>query len=308
MNQYIYGPVPSRRLGLSLGIDLVTDNVCSYDCIYCQLGRTREKTVLQKQYVSINVILEQLFHKLDSGVNPDFITMAGSGEPTLNSRIGELIRRIKQETGIPVAVVTNSSMLSEVHVKESLMDADVVLPSLGAYNQTLFEIINRPHSSIKFDIMLEGIKSFVRDYSGDVWLEVFVLKGINDKEADALKYKSLIEEIHPQQVDVNTAIRPSAEPSAQKVSAEVLNGFCRILGNNAQMIAPFEKKKNYIGPKNIKIQTDIISILSRRPCTLNDISSGLDVSETEVIKYVELLILEKKIQKLTKGSLIYYRI
>ena len=182
---YVYGPVPSRRLGRSLGVDLVPYKVCSYDCIYCQLGRTKNKTIERKPYIPGATILDQVRQKLQEGVSADYITVAGSGEPTLNSEIGRLIHDIKKHTEIPVAVLTNSSLLGDSRVREAIVEADVVLPSLDAYDQKAFEAINRPHPEIPFEAMVEGLMAFRKAYGGEIWLEVFVLDGINATETDA---------------------------------------------------------------------------------------------------------------------------
>ena len=158
MSQHVFGPVPSRRLGRSLGVDLVPFKVCTYDCIYCQLGRTTCKTTERKEWVPLNEVCASLRDTLDT--KPDFITLSGSGEPTLFSRPGELIRSIKDLTDVPVAVLTNGSLLSVPEVRAGLLEADLVVPSLDAGNERLFRIVNRPHEDIAFDRMVEGLIAF----------------------------------------------------------------------------------------------------------------------------------------------------
>ena len=302
---FIYGPVPSRRLGRSLGVDLVPYKVCSYDCIYCQLGRTKEKTIERKPYIAVGRILEQVCQTLKEGVRADYITLAGSGEPTLNSQIGSLIRDIKKHTEIPVAVLTNGSLLSESEVRRSLMEADVVLPSLDAYNQEGFETINRPHPEISFNTMVEGLIAFRKEYPGEIWLEVFILDGINASETDGLQFKHWIERVNPQKVHVNTAVRPSAETYARQVSSEKMGKFCKILDEKAEVITPYKDLEKH--ERRSDVEANILNLLVRRPCTLDDIASGLSVNKNEILKYIEPLVESHIIEIVKKGSLIYYQ-
>jgi len=174
--EYIFGPVPSRRLGRSLGIDLVPFKTCTYDCIYCQLGRTTNKTMQRKEWVPTNIVINQLKAKLSS--KPDYITLSGSGEPTLFSRLEELIPKIKGITDIPVAMLTNGSLLWLPEVRNALKSADMVVPSLDAGSSQIFQYVNRPHPDITFSKMLQGLVEFRKDYGGQYWLEVFLLAGV----------------------------------------------------------------------------------------------------------------------------------
>jgi wyosine [tRNA(Phe)-imidazoG37] synthetase (radical SAM superfamily) len=176
--KYVYGPVPSRRLKRSLGVDLVPFKTCTYDCIYCQLGRTTEKTNLLKEYAPIERILAELKKKLALGPRPDYVTLSGSGEPTLHCRIGELIHQIKRVTPIPLAVLTNGSLLWSRCVQDALMEADLVLPSLDAGDERLFRYVNRPDELIQFETMVQGLREFNARFKKPVWLEVFLLAGV----------------------------------------------------------------------------------------------------------------------------------
>jgi len=302
---FVYGPVPSRRLGLSLGIDLVPYKVCSYDCIYCQLGRTKQKTIERKPYIPAHTLIGQLYEKLNHGITADYVTVAGSGEPTLNSEIGSLIRDIKKHIAIPVAVLTNGSLLGDSEVRKSIMDADVILPSLDAHGEKGFQIINRPHPEINFEGMVEGLIAFRKEYSGRIWLEVFLLEGINASKRDALCFREWIEKINPEKVHLNTAVRPPAETYAQQVSPEKMAAFCSIIGKKAEVVAPFKCLQR--PEKGQAIREDLLNLLARRPCTLDDISSGLNVHKNEILKYIEPLLKEGKIGLVKRGSAIYYQ-
>ena len=213
--KYIFGPVPSRRLGRSLGVDLVPYKTCTFDCIYCDLGRTTRKTVSRQSYVSPEEIqgeLELTLSVLEK--KPDYITLSGSGEPTLNTNIGEIIRRIKEITSTPVAVLTNGSLLSSNEVRRDLSEADVVLPSLDAITPALFEYINRPHPSLKIEEIISGLIQFRKQYRGQIWLEVVFCRGVNDDKEEIEKLKGVIERIQPDRIQLNTPVRPPAEEFA----------------------------------------------------------------------------------------------
>jgi wyosine [tRNA(Phe)-imidazoG37] synthetase (radical SAM superfamily) len=303
--RFVYGPVPSRRLGHSLGVDLVPLKVCSYDCIYCQLGRTKQRTIERKPYTPAQEILVQVREKLEEGVNADYITLAGSGEPTLNTEIGPLIHDIKQLTEIPVAVLTNGSLLESREVRESLMQADAVLPSLDAHDEEGFQTINRPHPDIRLEGVLEGLSTFRKEYSGQIWLEVFILDGINATPSDATHFKQQIENVDPQKIHINTAVRPTAEAYARQVPAERMTSFCSILGQKAEVITPFKETDTH--ERKSGVEEDLLSLLSRRPCTLNDISSGLNVNRNEILKQLDALLEDHTIEKIEKGSAVYYQ-
>ena len=302
----VYGPVPSRRLGRSLGVDLVPHKVCSYDCVYCQLGRTKKKTIERKAYVPMEAILNQVQEKLSEGISADYITLAGSGEPTLNTEIGALIRELKKHSEIPVAVLTNSSLLGNGQVREALMGADAVLPSFDAHDQEGFETINRPHPAINFETMVDGLIAFRKEYPGEIWLEVFILEGINATEADALEFKYWIEKVNPQKVHVNTAVRPTAETYVRRVPVQEMAKLCSIIGGRAEVITPFKDTERH--ERGADIEEDLLNLLARRPCTLDDISSGLNVHKNEMLKYIELLVKNHRVEEVEKGSVVYYQL
>jgi wyosine [tRNA(Phe)-imidazoG37] synthetase (radical SAM superfamily) len=177
--KYLYGPVPSRRLGRSLGVDIVPFKVCPLDCIYCQLGRTVDKTVERKEYVSIEPVLAELKDRLAEDLQADFITISGSGEPTLNSGLGRLIEGIKKITDIPVAVLTNGALFTDKSVRADCLQADVVLPSLDAGDEVAFRKINRQHPDINIEKLITGLCEFRNEFSGRIWLEVFFVEGLN---------------------------------------------------------------------------------------------------------------------------------
>ncbi|MHC4124943.1 MAG: radical SAM protein [Planctomycetota bacterium] len=191
-NSYVFGPVPSRRLGLSLGVDIVPFKSCTLNCIYCQLGRGAATTVERKEYVPIEAVLDELKERLAKGLQADFITISGSGEPTLNVRLGELIEKIKEITDIPVAVLTNGALFYQADVRSDCAKADVVLPSLDAGDEAVFEQINRPDENISFEKLVSGLIEFRKEFGGQIWLEVFLLEGVNTTTEQIKKIKNII--------------------------------------------------------------------------------------------------------------------
>ncbi len=285
--EYIYGPVPSRRLGLSLGVDLVPYKTCNFDCVYCQLGRTREKTTERRNYIKAEDILENLFMAIKEVNRPDFITLAGSGEPTLNSDIRFIIKAIKDKSDLPVAVLTNGSLLSDPEVREALTQADVVLPSLDAGDEETFLRINRPHESLNLKDIIDGLITFRKEFMGAIWLEVFCIEGINTGAEQLENLKKAIEKIAPDKIQLNTAVRPPAESFVQTVEYSRLCEIREAFGEKCEVVAPREKSPEEA--TNVVDPEMIMAILSRRPCTLLDLSRGLKASPNHILKTISLL-------------------
>jgi wyosine [tRNA(Phe)-imidazoG37] synthetase (radical SAM superfamily) len=300
--RYIYGPVPSRRLGRSLGVDLVPYKTCTYDCIYCQLGRTTNKTTERKEWVPTKEVVAQVKDKLSS--KPDYITLSGSGEPTLHAQIEQLIREIKSITDIPVAVITNGSLLWLAEVQRSLLDADLVVPSLDAGSEDIFQYVNRPHPQIRFDQMLQGLQEFRRLFHGRYWLEVFLLGGVTTVETRIEALRACIENISPDKVQVNTVVRPPAEGYATPVPRGQLEEIAVQLHPQAELIVPCV----HDGPADSPgVGCDeVLDLLRRRPCSIADIATGLRLHPHEAAKCVGRLVAEQKVQAKKQEGTLYY--
>lgn len=301
----IYGPVPSRRLGLSLGVDLVPYKICPFDCIYCQIGRTPTTTVERREYISPEAILRQLKERLSTGITADYITLGGSGEPTMNSEIGRIIKGIKEICNIPVAVLTNGSMLNLPEVRTGLLVADVVLPSLDAPDAAVFEVINRPHPSVPFRTVIDGLAAFRKIYHGKIWLEIFFIDGVNTSELHIIGFRKWIEAVSPDRVHLNTAVRPPAETFAAPVTEAKLIEFSKILGERAEVIAEFPKDfHRKISAK--LIGEELLDMLSRRPCTMEDIAVGLNIEESLFSTHLNALVRRGRVQARESGGKTYY--
>jgi wyosine [tRNA(Phe)-imidazoG37] synthetase (radical SAM superfamily) len=295
--KYIFGPVPSRRLGRSLGVDLVPYKTCSFDCIYCDLGRTTHKTTFRESYVKPEEIRGELELTLPTlSKKPDYITLSGSGEPTLNQNIGDIIHAIKDLTSIPLAVLTNGSLFSLEEVRKALVGADVVIPSLDAVNDVTFQCLNRPHPSLNIQEIISGLIQFRNEYRDQIWLEVVFCRGINDDRGEIERLKGVIERIRPDRVQLNTPVRPPAEEFAYPLSTTQLEEIRKQLGEKAEIISEFAAS---LGEEFDSAQdTEILNLIKRRPCTTEDISKALGLRIDEVVKHLD---------HLTKTGTIRYR-
>ncbi len=303
--EHIFGPVLSRRLGFSLGVDLVPFKTCSLDCIYCQAGKTTHKTIERKSYVSLESVIPELKDALKQSQKIDYITLSGSGEPTLNLYLGRIITAIKKITDIPVAVLTNGTLLHLESVRDELMAADLVVPSLDAVSQEIFCEINKPHPHINVSQMISGLKSLREAFSGDIWLEIMLVKGLNDFPEEIKKLKDVISSIEFEKVQLNTTVRPAADKVIEPVTNEELESIKELLGERCEVIAGFRENQHTI---DTNIPEKIISIISRRPLNLSEISDSLGIPKERTTKHVYLLEQQGRIESITYGSESYYQL
>ena len=237
--RYIYGPVQSRRLGLSLGISLTPWKICNFDCVYCQLGDTRQKELERKAYVPVEDIVSELkswvAYNAQESVKLNFITLSGMGEPTLNTGIGELIKEIRKLSPAKVAVITNASKLSEPLVRQALVNADLIVPSLDAVDEQTFKKIDRPDSSVHIEDIINGLVALRREFRGQIWLEVMLVKGINDSREHIRKLKEKIDLINPDRIQLNSPVRTTAEDGVLPVEKNRLEEIRKILGQKCEV-------------------------------------------------------------------------
>jgi len=307
--KYLYGPVLSRRLGKSLGVDFVPFKICTLDCIYCQLGQTTRKTTERKPYIPAGLVLAELKDIIAQGIEADYVTIGGSGEPTLNCQLGELIDGIKNLTDIPVAILTNGTLLFKADVRAECSKADLVLPSLDAADQQSFEKVNRPHKNITFQKLVEGLCAFRDEFAAAIWLEVFLIDGFNTEKGHIEKIKGAIELIRPDKVQLNTAVRPTAEPGVKGLSLEKLKSIAEQLSGDCEIISspaagpPASHQMN-----SSRDTTDrLLSILKRRPCTLTDLSSALEMTPNELLKYISSLQQQGLVESLRADGRLFFR-
>ncbi len=303
--QYIYGPVPSRRLGRSLGVDIIPFKLCPLDCVYCQLGRTTDKIVVRKIYTSIDEVVTELKQRLDEGIEADFVTISGSGEPTLHSRLGELIDRIRKITVIPIAVLTNGVLFDDPSVRADCCKADVVLPSLDAADQQTFERINRPCTNISIENVISGLCEFRNKFDGQIWLEVFFVDGINTTPEQITNLRVAIKRIRPDKVQLNTAIRPTADLDVKVVTRDRLEQIASKLGGKAEVVADFTTA--HLDKHLVRDSEDVLELLRRRPCSMDDICHGLAMPPNEVIKLIDVLRNKELIEEVETAGILFYR-
>ncbi len=302
MTQYIYGPVPSRRLGRSLGLDLIPHKACTYDCVYCQLGRTANTTMERKEWVPTKEVVAQLKDRLDS--RPDYITLSGSGEPTLHTGLKQLIAEVKNMTDIPVAVITNGSLLWLPEVRDALLEADLAVPSLDAGSDDIFQYVNRPHPEIGFDRMLAGLQEFRQVFNGQYWLEVLLLGGVTTPEARVEALSDCIKRIGPDRVQVNTVARPPAESYAMPVGRERLEEIAARLYPVTELVLPWSQTEG--AETGVTGCDNVLDLLRRRPCSITDIATGLRLHPHEAAKCVERLVAARQVRATDQQGTRYY--
>jgi wyosine [tRNA(Phe)-imidazoG37] synthetase (radical SAM superfamily) len=304
--RYVYGPVPSRRLGRSLGVDLVPFKTCPYDCIYCQLGRTTDLTLRRAHYVPLDAVVAELEARIARHPTADYIGLAGSGEPTLHAGIGDLIDAIKRMTDIPVAVLTNGALLWMPEVRDALAHADLVMPSLDAGGPETFRRVNRPVDGLDFNRMVEGLVAFTAGFRGRTWLEVFVLRGITDGADEIDRIAALADRIRPDRVQLNTVARPTAEVDARRALGDHLDGLCRRFRVPCEVIADVPRAVDaHVGPN--ESDAAVLALLARRPCTVEGIATGLDMAPNDVVKHLDVLEAGGRVTAERRDGAVFYR-
>ena len=305
--KYVFGPVPSRRLGNSLGVDLVTFKACTFDCVYCQLGRTTEQTTERRSFVPADEVVAEVREVLDSGAAVDYVTLSGSGEPTLSLDLGQVIHAIKGFTAIPVAVLTNGSLLWRGDVRADLAEADLVIPSLDAARQETFERINRPAPGLDAEAIARGIRDFTLGYGGRVWLEVLVVAGLNDSPEEARAVVRALEGARIDKVQLNTVVRAPAEAWAKPATEERLAEMAQVLG----ALAPVEIIGGYHRAGHESGRADpaeaILATLARRPCGAAELAASLGLKPSIVVRHVQELERAGKLERILVGGQAQYR-
>ncbi len=302
--QHVFGPVPSRRLGYSLGVDIIPPKYCTFDCVYCQVGRTTHVQTARESFYDPDAVIGQVLEKVSRGGTVDVITFSGSGEPTLNSDLGLMIREMKKRTHIPVAVITNGSLLSLKEVREEIMQADIILPSLDAASQNIFERINRPHRSVRINTIVEGLQAFRKEFAGEIWLEIMLIKNMNDDPQELKRMAGIVSSLHMDRVQLNTVTRPPSEPSAMRLSDSELRNICRMFGPACEIISTFEKTAD------IHVDTSEASLiretLKRRPLTLDDIVRITGMSHFDAKTRLGILEKEGLVKTAVVNDELYY--
>ena len=305
----LFGPVPSRRLGISLGVDLVPMKTCTLNCIYCECGESTHLTLERGEYVPFAMVKKELSFYFENNPAPDYITFSGSGEPTLNSRIGDVLDFIKNQIhDIPVAVLTNGTLFYQKQVREDIEGATVIIPSLDSATEKVFRKINRPSPHLKVDTIIQGLIQLRKEYSGKIWLEIFIVPGMNNTEQELTALKQVIEKIEPDQIQLNTLDRPGPVPTVRAATRKELEhiiDFWQL--ENVSIIADVPERKTLLAYRK-DIESAILGTIARRPCTLKDLSEILGLQINEVKKYIDSLHTEKKIKVVKQNRGLFYQL
>ncbi len=303
---YFYGPVPSRRLGFSLGVDLLTKKTCSFNCLYCQLGQSNKKTAKRFSSLKLSKFKEGLEEIISKNPKINYITISGSGEPTLHEDLDKIIAIIKKITQnkYPVAVITNSSLLYRRKVRDELKKADLIVPSLDAATAGTFSRINRPFKGITLEKIVNGLIRLRKEFKGEIWLEIMLIAGINDSKREIEKFKEIIDKINPDKIQLNLPVRPAGVkislPSRKKIKR-----IKKVLGRTAKVVVKFSLKKSG-GKAYGNLKRDIFNFLKVRPATLEDLTRSLTANPNEITKQLFLLLEKKKIKKSRHRGIKYF--
>jgi len=301
----VFGPVPSRRLGLSLGVDPVPLKTCSMDCVYCELGPTTDLTVRRTAFVEPGEVLRDVADRVAACPQLDFITLSGSGEPTLHSGLAEIIAGVRRLTDVPVAVLTNGSLMTDLDVRSALDLADVVLPSLDAVSPEVFRAVNRPHPSLDPAAIAAAIGEFARTSKAAVWLECAFVTDVNDSDCEVRLLRDAIDDIDPERVHVNTVVRPPAVAGTRPVSSDRLARIAEMLGPRAEVIAP----PAVVSSREIATDASeiVIAMAARRPVTASDVARSLGTSPANAERILAELVEKNLLTLVRHGEKLYHK-
>ena len=281
--KYVFGPVLSRRLGVSLGVDLVTPKTCPLDCIYCEARATTDLTVTRKEYVPVDEVIAELDHTLKTSPLPDYITFSGAGEPTLNSRIGDVVRFVKQNyPQCKLCLLTNGLLFGDAGLRADVCDADLVIPSLDASNEAEYQQINRPHHSSTLAQLVADLTAFSKEYRHRLVLEIFIVPGMNDSASSIARFVQLVKQIAPQAVQLNTLDRPGVVSGIAVATPEKLAEFAAALSPICQVeiVKPLVREQQ----RNIStsLEEKLLNILAHRTLDITALAAVSGISETEL--------------------------
>ena len=306
--QYLFGPVPSRRLGVSLGIDLVPHKTCSYNCIYCECGKTTDLTTERTEYYPTDAIIREIDDYLSTHPHLDFITFSGSGEPTLHSGMGKIARHIRENfPEYRMALLTNGSLLTDPAVRAEAADVHVVVPSMDAVSETVFKKINRPCKTITAQDVLSGLVTFRNEFKGEIWLEIFIVPGLNDTDEELSLLRDAIKEMRPDRVQLNALDRPGIYDWITTPTKEEMEHIADVLGFPGIDIVEGLPSRSDIASFSQDVRESILGTIRRRPCTIDDLSRILGLHPNEVRKYIDPLLAEECITEERETRGIFYR-
>lgn len=306
--KYLFGPVPSRRLGRSLGVDIVPYKTCSLDCLYCECGPTTEHTSLRFSRVPEQEVMEEIRSFFRRNIPLDYITFSGSGEPTLHSGLGRMLKEIKNISSVPRAVLTNSTLMPDPGVRKELSFSDLVIPSLDAVSPDIFRKIDRPLPGMDINAIIEGLISFRKEFRGQIWLEILFVSGINTSMEELKKFRTVIKKISPDRLQLNSVDRPPAVEGSEPVGIDFLKMAGAFLEQEHTDIVSRTVAGHRTETEPVFRSKDILKILKRRPCTQEDFLKVLDVDKKSLVLLLEEMEKERKIKKEDSAGQTFYEI
>ena len=309
MYKYIFGPVPSRRLGVSLGVDLVMPKTCNLDCIYCECGSTTKFYNMRDSYIDIDRLIGEVEDILKN-LTPDYITFSGSGEPTLNKDLGVIIKKVRKIYSGKIAVITNSTLLNNLDVREALEEADLIIPSLDAISEDIFKRINRPIEGLSAKNILDGMTKFLSATKKEVYLEIFIVEGINDSVEELEKFVKYLKDKKVTTIQLNTLARPGAikeiKPASMKRLTEIREFFISHGLNSVEIIKKYASREEL--PKySEKLEKLILNMLTKRKYSIHEMVELLQRNEVELFKYLNILQKEGKVKIVIENDQIYIK-
>lgn len=303
--KYIFGPVPSRRLGNIIGLDIIPIKTCTFDCIYCELGRTKNRTLERARFFDPDAIIDETINFIRQYKGDiDYIAFTGSGEPSLNADMGVIARTVKSRTKIPLALVTNSSLMGDPHVREEAMAFDVVLPSLDAFNGEMAAKINRPAENFRFNEMIEGLKLFSNEFTGLIYLEIMFVKGFNDSDRNILELRRILSGMRIDKIQVNTVTRSPAYDYAEPIEENDIARIINIIGDMADAEGVFTTSID----SGIVNEAMVMELLKSRPLKYESISRELGVSLDQLRPVIARLQKKRSVLLENIGGDFYYSI
>ncbi|MGA1862812.1 radical SAM protein [Deferribacter thermophilus] len=305
--KYIFGPVPSRRLGASLGVNLVPKKICSLDCVYCEVGKTTEFEIERKRFFNPDELLSEfkIVYERKKDII-DVVTFTGAGEPTLNIDLAYLANEVKKIIDKPLAILTNGTLLFREDVRNELLNFDIVVPSVDAVSESIFKRVNRPHSELNIEKIIDGLKEFSRIFKGKLFIEILLVKGVNDNEVELKKIANVLKNINYTKVQLNTVFRPPAYKGFDGLNEKELLEKALFLAKEGVKVETVGAYLKSLSNKEEYIVEDLIDLLSMRPCTVNDLK--LLFNRSDIVKILDKLIVDKKITKDIINNEIYFKV
>lgn len=301
--KYLFGPVPSRRLGRSLGIDLVPFKTCTMNCVFCQLGDTTCESIERREYVPTADVLAELAAWKENDGRADHITLAGSGEPTLHTGFGEVLQWVGENTSIPSVLLTNASLLHLPEVRAAACCANIAKVTLSAWDEESFQQIHRAAPGVTFAKLVEGERAFRKEFNGELWLEVFIVEGMNSDVSNVRKIAEIAKTIWPDKIHLNTAVRPPAATGIKAASPEKLSELAELFGSKAEVTASFQQEKADVAEVDPEV---LFGLIQRHPATAAQLAADFSAPVDRIFQSLEKLVGDGALRAENRDGETYY--